>query len=63
MITFALLIPPQQRTQIEWKNKIIFKSCTERPEEQYDARSLYERLKEQKDKKDFEFDEAHKLSE
>lgn len=32
------------------------------PEEPYDARSLYERLKEQKDKKDYEFDEAHKLS-
>ncbi len=32
------------------------------PEEPYDSRSLYERLKEQKDKKDFEFDEAHKLS-
>lgn len=35
---------------------------TEMPEEPYDSRSLYERLKEQKDKKDLEFDEAHKLS-
>lgn len=32
------------------------------PEEPYDSRSLYERLKEQKDKKDFEYEEAHKLS-
>lgn len=34
----------------------------ELPEEPYDSRSLYERLKEQKDKKDLEFDESHKLS-
>lgn len=34
----------------------------EKPEEPYDARSLYERLKEQKDKKDLEFEETHKLS-
>lgn len=31
------------------------------PEEPYDGRSLFERLKEQKDKKDLEFEEAHKL--
>lgn len=36
---------------------------TERPEEPYDSRSLYERLKEQKDKKDLEYEETHKLSE
>lgn len=35
---------------------------TERPEEPYDSRSLYERLKDQRDKKDLEYDEAHKLS-
>lgn len=42
----------------------IFINCliSERPEEPYDARSLYDRLKEQKDKKDLEFEEAHKLS-
>lgn len=32
------------------------------PEEPYDSRSLYERLKEQKDKRDYEYEEAHKLS-
>lgn len=32
------------------------------PEEAYDSRSLYERLKEQKDKRDLDFEEAHKLS-
>lgn len=36
---------------------------TELPEEPYDSRSLYERLKEQKDKKDLDYEEAHKLSE
>lgn len=35
---------------------------SELPEEPYDSRSLYERLKEQKDKKDLEFEETHKLS-
>lgn len=34
----------------------------ERPEEPYDSRSLFERLKEQRDKKDLEFEESHKLS-
>lgn len=34
----------------------------ERPEESYDSRSLFDRLKEQRDKKDLEFEEAHKLS-
>lgn len=34
----------------------------ERPEEPYDNRSLFERLQEQKQKKDLEYEEAHKLS-
>lgn len=34
----------------------------EKPEEPYDSRSLFEQLKQQRDKKDLEFDEAHKLS-
>lgn len=37
-------------------------ACTDAPEEAYDPRCLYERLQEQKMKKDMEFDEAHKLS-
>lgn len=36
---------------------------SELPEEPYDGRSLFERLKEQRDKKDLEFEESHKLSE
>lgn len=34
----------------------------ERPEEPFDSRSLYDRLQEQKQKKDLEYEEAHKLS-
>ena len=34
----------------------------EAPEEPYDPRSLYERLQEQKNKRDAEYEEAHKLS-
>lgn len=37
--------------------------CTERPEESYDHRTLYERLKEQKDRKQEEFMEQLKFSE
>lgn len=32
------------------------------PEEPYDHRSLFERLEEQKQKKQLEYEEAHKLS-
>ena len=35
---------------------------TEAPEEEYDARSLFERLQEQKDKKQEEYDEQFKFS-
>ena len=34
----------------------------EAPEEDYDHRSLFERLQEQKQKREFEFEEAHRLS-
>lgn len=36
---------------------------SEPPEEKYDPRSLYEKLQEQKNKRDVEYEEAHKLSE
>jgi hypothetical protein len=39
----------------------LFVSLTAAPEEPYDGRSLYERLKEQKDAKDLEFEEARKF--
>lgn len=48
------------------KHLIIFHgfivSLTEAPEEEYDPRSLYERLQEQKDKKQEEFEEQFKFS-
>lgn len=34
----------------------------EAPEEVYDRRSLFERLEEQKQKKQLEYEEAHRLS-
>lgn len=46
------------------KNNILY--CivlvAEPPEEPYDGRSLYDRLKEQKMKKDMQYEEEHKLS-
>lgn len=37
-------------------------TVTEVPEEAYDTRPLYQRLEEQKMRKDAEYEEAHKLS-
>jgi hypothetical protein len=39
-----------------------FITFSEAPEPEVDHRTLYDRLKEQKDKKQFDYDEAHKLS-
>uniref|UniRef100_A0A8D8WW64 Protein FAM192A n=1 Tax=Cacopsylla melanoneura TaxID=428564 RepID=A0A8D8WW64_9HEMI len=47
--------------QEEWEKVRTADQPEEAPEEQYDPRSLYDRLKEQKDKKEFEYEEAHKL--
>ncbi|EDW60358.1 PSME3-interacting protein [Drosophila virilis] len=51
----------RQRRQEEWERVRQPEDPMERPEEPYDGRSLYDRLKEQKTKKDMEFEEAHKL--
>ncbi|XP_034476317.1 PSME3-interacting protein [Drosophila innubila] len=51
----------RQRRQEEWERVRQPDDPLERPEEPYDGRSLYERLKEQKTKKDMEYEEAHKL--
>lgn len=53
----------RKRRQEEWERVRQPDDPMERPEEPYDGRSLYERLKEQKTKKDMEYEEAHKLSE
>ncbi|XP_062129632.1 PSME3-interacting protein [Drosophila sulfurigaster albostrigata] len=51
----------RKRRQEEWERVRQPDDPLERPEEPYDGRSLYERLKEQKSKKDMEYEEAHKL--
>ncbi|ALC41049.1 CG14480 [Drosophila busckii] len=51
----------RQRRQEEWERVRQPDDPLERPEQPYDGRSLYDRLKEQKNKKDMEYEEAHKL--
>uniref|UniRef100_A0A0A1WIZ5 Protein FAM192A n=1 Tax=Zeugodacus cucurbitae TaxID=28588 RepID=A0A0A1WIZ5_ZEUCU len=51
----------RKRRQEEWEKVRTPDQPLERPEEPYDGRSLFERLKEQKMKKDLEYEEAHKL--
>ncbi|XP_018571248.1 protein FAM192A [Anoplophora glabripennis] len=51
----------RKRRQEEWEKVRKTDDPLERPEEPYDPRSLYERLQEQKQKKDLEYEEAHKL--
>lgn len=51
--------------QYTWRFLFFYYDCgkfLERPEEPYDCRSLFERLQEQKQKKELEYEEAHKLS-
>ncbi|KAH8285688.1 hypothetical protein KR054_012368 [Drosophila jambulina] len=60
-VTEAEAAEQRQRRQEEWERVRQPEDPVERPEEPYDARSLYERLKENKDKKDMEYEEAHKL--
>ncbi|KAG7208412.1 hypothetical protein KM043_014644 [Ampulex compressa] len=47
--------------QEEWERVRTADQPTEPPEEAYDPRSLYDRLQEQKNKRDAEYEEAHKL--
>lgn len=47
--------------QEEWERVRTADQPLEAPEEVYDPRSLYERLQEQKNKRDIEYEEAHKL--
>ncbi|KAG4071969.1 hypothetical protein HA402_006130 [Bradysia odoriphaga] len=60
-VTEQEIAESKQRRQEEWEKVRSADQPLEMPEEPYDARSLYERLKEQKDKKDYEYEEAHKL--
>ncbi|XP_049300060.1 PSME3-interacting protein [Anopheles funestus] len=51
----------RRRRQEEWEKVRTADQPIEAPEDEYDPRSLYDRLQEQKQKKDNEFEEAHKL--
>uniref|UniRef100_A0A182S674 FAM192A/Fyv6 N-terminal domain-containing protein n=1 Tax=Anopheles maculatus TaxID=74869 RepID=A0A182S674_9DIPT len=60
-VTETELAEARRVRQEEWEKVRTADQPIEAPEEEYDARSLYERLQEQKQKKDSEFEEAHKL--
>lgn len=51
----------RKKRQEEWEKVRTAADPIERPEEPYDNRSLFDRLQEQKQKKDLEYEEAHKL--
>ncbi|KAJ3638762.1 hypothetical protein MTP99_002096 [Tenebrio molitor] len=60
-ITEAEAAEARQKRQEEWERVRKPEDPLVRPEEPYDHRSLYERLQEQKQKKDLEYEEAQKL--
>lgn len=60
-VTETELADARRKRQEEWEKVRTADQPEEAPEEEYDCRSLYERLQEQKQKKDLEFEEAHKL--
>ncbi|KAM7343952.1 PSME3-interacting protein [Cochliomyia hominivorax] len=60
-VTESEINEARQRRQEEWEKVRNPEDPLERPEEPYDGRSLFDRLKEQKMKKDMEYEEAHKL--
>ncbi|CAH0381809.1 unnamed protein product [Bemisia tabaci] len=51
----------KKQRQEEWEKVRTADQPIEAPEEEYDHRSLFDRLQEQKQKKDYEYEEAHKL--
>uniref|UniRef100_A0A182Q603 FAM192A/Fyv6 N-terminal domain-containing protein n=1 Tax=Anopheles farauti TaxID=69004 RepID=A0A182Q603_9DIPT len=60
-VTETELAEARRKRQEEWEKVRTADQPIEAPEDEYDPRSLYERLQEQKHKKDSEFEEAHKL--
>ncbi|XP_022913734.1 PSME3-interacting protein [Onthophagus taurus] len=60
-ITETEAVEVRNRRQAEWERVRKADDPIERPEEPHDHRSLYEKLQEQKQKKDLEYEEAHKL--
>ncbi|EZA55892.1 hypothetical protein X777_04111 [Ooceraea biroi] len=61
-ISEAEITEQRRMRQEEWERVRTADQPLEAPEETYDPRSLYERLQEQKNKRDIEYEEAHKLS-
>ncbi|XP_018797179.1 PREDICTED: protein FAM192A isoform X2 [Bactrocera latifrons] len=61
-VTESEAVEARKRRQEEWEKVRTADQPLERPEEPYDGRSLFDRLKEQKMKKDLEYEEAHKLN-
>lgn len=60
-ISEAEIAEQRKIRQEEWDRVRTSDQPLEAPEEPYDPRSLYERLQEQKNKRDMEYEEAHKL--
>ncbi|CAK9821576.1 PSME3-interacting protein [Anthophora retusa] len=60
-ISEAEITEQRRIRQEEWERVRTADQPLEAPEEPYDPRSLYERLQEQKNKRDAEYEEAHKL--
>jgi len=60
-ISEADLEERKKKRQEEWEKVRKPEDPLERPEEEHDCRSLYDRLKEQKDKVQADYEEAHKL--
>ncbi|KAL3287199.1 hypothetical protein HHI36_001676 [Cryptolaemus montrouzieri] len=60
-VTETELAEARKKRQEEWDKIRKPTDPEERPEEPYDSRSLFERLQEQKQKKELEYEEAHKL--
>lgn len=60
-ISEAEIAEQRRIRQEEWERVRTADQPLEAPEEPYDPRSLYERLQEQKNKRDVEYEEAHKL--
>lgn len=60
-ITENEIAEARKKKQEEWERVRKADDPIEVPEQPYDSRSLYERLQEQKQRKDLEYEEAHKL--
>ncbi|XP_012235241.1 PSME3-interacting protein isoform X2 [Linepithema humile] len=60
-ISEAEIAEQRRMRQEEWERVRTADQPLEAPEDSYDPRSLYERLQEQKTKRDLEYEEAHKL--